>query len=108
VTPHVSQETKEDVDMDLMTFRERLQKRCGVEVHEGVEVSAAGADVRNYLESPVPVANRTNETEHRIKDKMLKNKAGRYCKLLSQKLKVNPVFCEIPCLQMANREVLFQ
>ena len=27
-------ETKQDEDMDLMTFRERLQKRCGVAIHD--------------------------------------------------------------------------
>ena len=46
---------------------------------QGVEVTPATNDTRNYLESPVPVANRSHETEEKIKNKMDKNKAGRYC-----------------------------
>merc|ERR1719232_743799 len=72
------QEAEQDKDMDLLTFRERLQKRSGVAIHNGIEVSPAANDARNYLESPVPVANRSLETEEKIKNKMLKNKAGRY------------------------------
>ncbi|XP_063675699.1 uncharacterized protein LOC134812281 isoform X5 [Bolinopsis microptera] len=72
------QEVKKDQDMDLVSFRERLQTRSGVAIHHGIEVTPAGNDARNYLESPVPVANRSMETEERIKNKMLRNKAGRH------------------------------
>nr|BDF92383.1 comb plate cilium protein CTENO189 [Bolinopsis mikado] len=72
------QEATQDKDMDLLTFRERLQKRSGVAIHNGIEVTPAASEARNYLESPTPVANRSFETEERIKNKMLKNKAGRY------------------------------
>jgi len=72
------QEAEQDEDMDLLTFRERLQKRSGVAIHNGIEVTPAASDARNYLESPTPVANRSMETEEKIKSKMLKNKAGRF------------------------------
>ena len=50
-----------------------------VPLHQGIEVTPAAADSRNYLESPVPVANRSYETEEKIKNKMLKHKVGRDC-----------------------------
>ena len=53
---------------------------------QGIEVVPATNDTRAYLESPVPVANRSHETEEKIKNKMEKNKAGRYCEFLILRL----------------------
>jgi len=66
--------------MDLVSFRNRLAQRSGVTLHEGIGISPANADARGYLESPVPVANRSLDTENKISMRSEKrgNAQGRY------------------------------
>jgi len=74
------QEAEEEASMDLVSFRNRLAQRSGVTLHEGIGISPANADARGYLESPVPVANRSLDTENKISMRSEKrgNAQGRY------------------------------